>query len=169
MRSDSFRLSPRLRAWFYGTVGVLFITGVGWWFFDILGHGDGNFGEFAAIARVWLLKLHGAAATLTLIVLGTLIPLHVRRGWRANLNRTSGLAMSALCILLIVTGYALYYAGGENLRTFASGAHIALGLALPVLLVWHIVRGRRARRARFKAGSAPRAESSSLTTAAKLH
>jgi len=81
-----------------------------------------------------------------LLLFGTLLPLHIRRGWRARVNRGTGVVMVAAFCLLIATGYGLYYAGGEQLRRATALAHDALGLGLPLLLVWHIVRGRAGRK-----------------------
>jgi hypothetical protein len=44
-----------------------------------------------------------------------------------------------------VTGYGLYYAGGESLRAWTSWIHLAVGLALPLLLILHIWLGKRTR------------------------
>jgi hypothetical protein len=44
---------------------------------------------------------------------------------------------------LTITGYGLYYAGGERLRAWTSWIHLAVGLALPILLLIHIFVGRR--------------------------
>jgi len=100
-------------------------------------------------AQAWLLRIHGAAAFASLIVLGALLPVHVKRAWRAVKNRRSGAVLLAFVATQVVTGYALYYAD-EGLRTLAGQIHFALGLTLPALLVIHIVIGRRitGRRAR---------------------
>jgi hypothetical protein len=45
-------------------------------------------------------------------------------------------------LLLTITGYLLYYAGDEDTRPLISAAHWILGLAVPAMLVWHIVSGR---------------------------
>lgn len=81
----------------------------------------------------------------TLVLLGSLLTLHVRRAWLAGRNRRSGTLLLALNAVLALSGYALYYSGGETLRALASNVHLALGLALPVLLVAHIALGRRTR------------------------
>jgi len=45
---------------------------------------------------------------------------------------------------LIVPAFGLYYLGSETVRPWMSDVHIAMGLAIPALLVAHIWRGRRA-------------------------
>jgi hypothetical protein len=47
--------------------------------------------------------------------------------------------------ILIASGYALYYAGGEGVRSIASPLHWIAGLGLPPLLVWHWWEGRSTR------------------------
>jgi hypothetical protein len=146
MRPDGMRLSARHRAWVYGTFGVLFVSGAVWW---ILHRWFQSAGEFGPQPHRWqpgLLMIHGAAALISLIVVGTLIPLHMKRGWRARLNRPNGVMLVGVTLLLALTGYALYYAGGEQLRATSSLVHTVLGLAFPLALWWHILRGRRARR-----------------------
>jgi hypothetical protein len=96
-------------------------------------------------AAPWLMRIHGAAAMAALVILGTLIPLHLRRGWIARRNRFSGVAFTCAGALLVVTGYALYYVGSESLREWSSYTHVALGLAAPLALLWHIWLGRRSR------------------------
>jgi hypothetical protein len=128
------RIEPWLRRLLYTTLAVLLATGVVWWLLD----------ERAA-ARPTLLALHGLAAMLSLLALGAVAVLHVRESWRRRRNRWSG-ALVAVCLsLLVVTAFALYYAGQETLRDFASVAHLIAGLALSLLLVAHLILGRRSR------------------------
>jgi hypothetical protein len=140
------KLSVRHRIWLYSVFGVLFATGLGWWLIHRTESAELQTGLEIRPVEPWLMKIHGAAAMLGLIILGALIPLHIKRSWRARRNRGSGSSMITVCILLIVTGYALYYAGGDHLRALASTAHLVLGLGFPVLLIWHIICGRRSAR-----------------------
>ncbi|MDB6171107.1 MAG: hypothetical protein JWL59_418 [Chthoniobacteraceae bacterium] len=87
------------------------------------------------------LKVHGAAAMAALLVLGAL-SLHVKRGWKAQRNRLSGLFLLAVNAFLIATGYGLYYAGGEQFRLWLSRWHAWIGLALLLVLPAHILAGK---------------------------
>jgi len=49
------------------------------------------------------------------------------------------------CPPLAATGWLLYYAGDETLRTWSARIHDGIGLALPAILVVHVIRGRRGR------------------------
>jgi hypothetical protein len=143
MRPDEVRISPRLRAWFFGVMGLLYASGTGWLLLHAFARTAGEFGPRPHAAEPWLLRLHGAAAMVILVLLGILLPLHVLRGWRAGRNRATGALLLGTCLVLALSGYALYYAGGERLRAAAALLHDAVGLGLPALLAWHVLRGRR--------------------------
>ena len=145
MQRNDTRLGSTHRAWLFGVFAAAFITGTAWWVLHHWFQVDGEFGPAPHPAEAWLIRLHGAAAMLALILFGSLLTLHVKPAWLARRNRRSGGLLFALNTLLALTGYALYYAGGELLRSFASYTHLALGLTLPVLLILHIVLGRRNR------------------------
>ena len=140
MRRDGLKLSQRHRRWFYGVFGVLFLSGTAWW---VLKWRTEEADPTSWVAT--LAKIHGGAAMLALVVLGTLVPMHIRRGWRIRRNRLAGATLTVACGLLVVSGYLLYYAGGESLRKTATYIHEFLGVGLPLLIAWHIARGRRSR------------------------
>jgi hypothetical protein len=137
------RLEPIFRRTLYVAFAVLFVTGVVWLVADA--RKDTAAGEGWQAAAANLLMVHGGAAMATLLLLGALIPLHVQRGWRARRNRIMGAAMVTFNAVLILTAFGLYYLGSDTLRPWASDLHIAAGVALPVLLVVHIITGRRTR------------------------
>ena len=145
MRVDDLRLKPRLRAWVYGTIGALFLTGLVWWLLDRWGRVETEFGDVTHPAAPWLMRAHGAAAMLMLVVVGVLVPLHVRRGWHARRNRGSGAGLVGALGVLAITGWLLYYAGGTQSREIASVSHVWLGFALPLAIFGHIWLGRRSR------------------------
>jgi len=145
MPRNRFTLGRGQRRWLHGSFAVLFLTGVVWWGLHRWGEVETEFGPQPHPLNPWLLRVHGAAAMVALVVFGTLLGGHVRNAWRAGRNRTTGAGMVAFCAVLAVSGYALYYAGSEGFRAAASLAHLGFGLALPVVLVVHIRSGRRAR------------------------
>lgn len=94
-----------------------------------------------------LLKLHGAAAMLALIAFGALLAAHVLPALERPQNRHAGIALLACAGILTLTGWGLYYVGGEDLRGWASDLHIAIGVAAALVFAWH-VRYRKRRTAR---------------------
>jgi hypothetical protein len=126
----------------YGVLALLFFSGVAWayWSYVVSLPGD-----FEMSAKVWAMKIHGAAAMAILVLIGMLLTGHVRDAWRARRNRGNGLVFIGAFGILTVTGYGLYYTGGESLRAWTSWIHLAVGLGLPLLLILHIWLGKRTR------------------------
>jgi len=116
----------------YSTLVVLLISGVYW---ALIHYG----GAKPYLGKSLLMKIHGAAAMVALIVIGGLLAIHVPGGWAVRRSRPSGSAMLVLCALLTLTGYLLYYAGAETVRDISSYVHLALGLALPIVLGAHLL------------------------------
>ena len=121
------RLQPWHRVLLYAVLALLVLSGTLW---------------EAGIARTMLIKVHGAAAMASLVALGALLARHVTCGWAAKANRTTGVVMLAALLWLVVSGYLLYYAGDEALRTYAGQTHFWVGLALAGLFALH--QGRQA-------------------------
>jgi hypothetical protein len=135
------RLEASFRWTVYGVAAALFVTGAAWLAADALKGGPS--GDAWQEIGANLLMVHGGAAMAMLMVLGALIPVHVRRGWRARKNRVSGGAMVTLNGLLIATAFGLYYSGSDLMRPWISDVHIAAGFALAALIVIHPLIGHR--------------------------
>jgi hypothetical protein len=124
------RLHPAHRFALYGLFGALLATGIAW---EAMRPGP--------VAGA-VMKIHGAAGMLMLVVLGTLLMQHVPAGWAVRTNRQSGVLMLGALAWLAVTGYLLYYAGGEALRCYAAQSHLWVGVAASGIVGWHIGRPR---------------------------
>jgi len=137
------RLESRYRAALYTAFAVLTVTGSVWLVAD--------WRKNPLEPDVWqeiaplMLMLHGGGAMVTLLLLGALVPLHIRRAWRSGRNRLTGPIMIAVNAVLIATAFGLYYAGSDTLRPWMSDLHIAVGIALPLALLVHVWLGRRTR------------------------
>jgi Kef-type K+ transport system membrane component KefB len=148
------RLDLLHRRALYAVCVVLFITGCAWAVLHYL-HAHLGLGEQASMAQAVLaMKVHGAAAMLALVLIGTVLPRHVNHGLRNARNKPSGIGMLCVLALLSVSGYFLYYAGSEEFRSFNSWAHLAAGLALPAVGLAHVVRRLPGARAALVAESA---------------
>lgn len=89
-----------------------------------------------------LLVLHGVTAAATLVLVGGLMPLHIRLAWRVQRNLTTGVVCVAAMSTLALTGLLLYY-GGEDWREVIRWSHIGIGLAAALAVPLHVWRGRR--------------------------
>lgn len=122
------RLHPAHRALLYAVLGVLFASGA--------------IGEMESV-RALLMKVHGAAAMATLILVGVLLAKHVPGGWTARANRASGVVLLAALTWLSATGYVLYYAGGERWREIAAQTHLWIGIGVAAIFAVHLIRPRQ--------------------------
>lgn len=147
MKRRGLQLSRRHRWSIYAAGLVLFVSGMLWACFQHLedaGHTSGPWSEL----KPSVMTIHGLVAAGFVLLLGTLLPVHVRHSWHARRNRGNGTFFLSTVVTLTLTGYALYYLGSEKGRAWCSNIHFWLGAIIPVLLIWHIWSGRRATVAR---------------------
>lgn len=149
------RLDPRSRGAVYGVCLLLLASGAAWLLLHTWVRVDGAFGPEHHPAEAWLMRVHGLLAVPALVGLGALLAAHVWPAWRPRQRRTSGLPLLVACALLALGGWALYYLVDDTARAWVSVSHWGLGLALPALLLAHIVGPRRQRRARERAAQRP--------------
>jgi hypothetical protein len=142
MRPDSIRLHRTHRLLLYTVLAVLFLSGAVWAWFNYFAVAPNDFGS---ASKSLAMKVHGGTAMAILVLLGIVLNAHVRFAWRASRNRINGAIFLSVFALLTVTGYGLYYAGGEKLRAWTSWVHLAVGMALPIFLLVHILLGKRTR------------------------
>lgn len=144
-------INLRLERWHrrsvYASCLVLLASGAVWLVARHLLRPVGQFGETIHPFEPWAMKVHGAGAMLMLFFLGSLLNSHIRRALRSGRNLASGWAMIGTMALLTLTGFGLYYLAGESDRPQWSLVHWAVGLALPVLVVAHVLIGRASRKA----------------------
>jgi hypothetical protein len=133
------RLGSLHKLFLYGSVGALWLSGLIWLLFHYFGRHQGDFGDMPLPIEPLMLKIHGAFAMAILLVLGALASAHIRRGWVLKRNRPSGVVITSACAALAISGWMLYYVANEQARNFVSAAHWIVGLALPLIIVLHIL------------------------------
>ena len=139
-------LSALHRRCAYAVLILLFGSGLAHWLLHGWFMRVGEFGPTPDPLEPWMLKLHGAAAMAGLVLLGSVAGGHVNRFWRLARNRLAGGVFLGCALLLVASGYGLYYFGGEQARAWCRELHIVIGLlALPAFAV-HLWRGRALRR-----------------------
>lgn len=138
-------LSRNRRLSIYVTTGALTLSGVAWLACQHWILVEGEFGLTPHPSAPWWLRLHGAGAMIFLVLLGTLLRDHVLAGWRSGRNRLSGTGLLSFSLWLTLTGYGLYYVGGEFVRLWLARLHWLPGLLWPVVLIVHIWLGHKTR------------------------
>jgi len=144
-RHINLRMERWHRRCIYASCLLLAASGILWLLARYGLRRPGEFGETISPLEPWSMKIHGAAAMLAFFFVGSLLNSHIRRALKAGRNLVSGWAMIVVLALLAGSGYALYYIASEGNRPLWSLFHWAVGLALPLLLVLHIVLGRKSR------------------------
>lgn len=141
MKRRRLQLRPGQRSTLYALSLLLFASGAAWaWAHQL----DESGREVWSGLKPSLLKLHGFAAVGFVLMIGTLLPTHVRRAWHARKNRKNGAFFLTAVGVLTISGYALYYLGDENWRSATRWLHLYLGLVSPLLLWLHVRAGRKA-------------------------
>lgn len=138
------RLSRARRLSVYLVALGLWGSGATWVLLRYAFQRQGPFGAEPHPLQPWALKVHGAFAFATLWLLGALWAAHLVNGWRAGRRRFSGAVLFGLAVLLIVTGWLLYYAGDDDLRGVVAIVHWAVGLGAPLAFVLHRFARERA-------------------------
>ena len=71
------------------------------------------------------MRAHGVLAVGAVFLLGWLAAEHIPAGWSRALRRASGLWLAGCTLILVVSGYALYYSTGGLARRRGRGARMA--------------------------------------------
>lgn len=94
-------------------------------------------------AQIGTAALHALMSFLMMVVVGALWSVHMRVGWRHRNNHRSGLMISGMMLLLLLSAVGIYYLADDALALDASLIHMVIGASLPFFLLYHIIRGRR--------------------------
>lgn len=143
-RHRQIRLGRQHESWVYACISALLLTGLLWLLFHFFVLVKTEFGAGHHPLEAWWLKLHGFASMAALVLFGSLIPMHMRNAWRRARNRSTGTMLTLLMVVLALSGYGLYYAGGEDVRPWISTFHWIAGSLLGLCVPIHVFRGRRA-------------------------
>lgn len=147
---DRRALTPQLsaaRQWaLWLTVLLLTVTGAVWLWAEYL-YQPADGGMEAYEIKHYAMLVHALFALAFVYAAGTLLYTHMQMAWRQQRNRASGAVMTAFAAVLVLSGYGLWYAGGETLRPLSEWAHWVTGFGLPPLLLLHALLGKRRVRA----------------------
>ena len=137
-------MSPGMRTAILSVGGALWLTGAAWLLVHFAFAQHNEFGSLPNPAEPWLMRLHGILAVAGVFLLGWITAAHIPATWRAALSRVSGLWLAACALVLVLSGYALYYSTGAA-HEGAGALHEWLGVAalFAGLAHWTRVRAQR--------------------------
>ena len=84
-----------------------------------------------------ILAAHGIAAMLATLALGSVMPFHIKAGYKSRKQLWSGFSQLGFLFALLITGGMLYY-GPEEIRDTAIDTHWIMGLMFAVIFLLHL-------------------------------
>lgn len=127
------------KRWLYASLALLLVSGMAW----LLLHYAQAEDALPSPIEPWLMRLHGLAGFAALLALGAVGGSHIPAGWRLTrrhrrpLQRNTGLLLSVLLGLALLTAYALYYFAPDGVRAPLGWAHSLLACTATPVWWWH--------------------------------
>jgi len=134
-------MSPAQRATVYAVAALLWVSGAAWLVLHYVFPQPTQFGPLPNPWEAPLMRVHGLVAVGAVFLTGWMMAAHVIARWSSDRNRRSGLVLGGTAVLLILSGYALYYTTGPS-HDAAAVAHEAVGVFAPVAALAHWWRNR---------------------------
>lgn len=144
-RLASPRLGAARQATLWGVVLLLVATGMLWLWAEYL-YLPADDGVEGYEIKHYAMTTHAAFALVFVFIAGTLLYTHMQAAWQQGRNRATGLVIAGTALLLTLSGYGLWYFGGDALRNAAELVHWGTGFAIPLVLLAHALLGRRRNR-----------------------
>jgi hypothetical protein len=126
---------------------LLWLTGCIWivlhYFFSI----DTVFGSGPNPWESLTIRIHGVIAIATVFMLGWISARHIVEAWNVRRMHVSGIVLSSVCALQVLSGYALYYLPDALLQSSVGVVHQVIGGAAIVFALahWHRASRRRSK------------------------
>ncbi|MBU3556896.1 hypothetical protein ICN18_04560 [Polynucleobacter sp. Ross1-W9] len=89
-----------------------------------------------------ILAAHGIAAMLATLALGSVLPFHIKAGYKSKKQWWSGFSQLGFLFALLITGGMLYY-GPEELRDGVINVHWIIGLLFAIIFLLHLTAIRK--------------------------
>jgi hypothetical protein len=140
-------VTPTRRRVVYVVGAGLWLSGGLWLLFHYVIGRAGAFGGHDPLESWWI-RVHGGFAFAAIWTFGLLWGSHIVPGWAVRQHVKSGVALVALVVSLILTGYLLYYLADEQQRSVVAIFHWSIGLACPAAVLVHRVQRRLVQRPR---------------------
>jgi len=144
VRGAAVQMPRTVRGAIFAVYGLLWVSGVLWLVLHFAFEQQTQFGPLPNPREPLLMRVHGLLAVAGVFLLGWVASGHVLARWASARNRLSGLVLAGSAVLLVASGYALYYTTGA-LHAGAALVHEWLGTAslLAALAHWWRIRATR--------------------------
>lgn len=85
-----------------------------------------------------ILAAHGIAAMLATLAIGSVLPFHIKAGYKSKKQLWSGFSQLGFLAVLVISGSLLYY-GPEEIRDGVIDTHWIVGILFFVIFIWHSI------------------------------
>jgi len=143
-RVQRLPMTRTLRATILAVCALLWLTGCAWLVLHLAFPAHNEFGTLPNPWEAPLMRVHGLLAVGGVFLFGWVGAGHIAARWSAVANRISGLWLLGCALVLVVSGYALYYLTAEP-HALAAQLHSWLGVASLGAALGHWLRVRAAR------------------------
>jgi hypothetical protein len=141
-RSGARTPLPRpLRMTMYAVGALLWLSGAAWLLLHYVFPQASAFGPLPNPWEAPLMRAHGLIAVCGVFLIGWMTAAHVTSRWSSERNRRSGLTLGLTALLLVFSGYALYYTTGTP-HDGAGLVHEFIGVLAPAAALTHWWRNR---------------------------
>lgn len=124
---------------------LLAVSGCIWMVLHYFFQVDTAFGRGPNPWEPFTIRIHGVIAVATVFMLGWITSRHIIETWQVKWNHISGIVLSLVCLLQILTGYALYYLADAQLQSAVAVIHQVIGASAIACALVHWHRPSRAR------------------------
>jgi predicted secreted protein len=84
-----------------------------------------------------ILAAHGIAAILATLAIGSVLPFHIKAGYKSKKQWWSGFSQLGFLAVLLISGALLYY-GPEEIRDAVIDTHWIVGLLFFAIFILHV-------------------------------
>jgi hypothetical protein len=132
--------SPSFRRTTITALLLLWLSGAMWIVFHYFFPAHTDFGPAPNPLEPVLMKIHGAIAVFAVALLGWVSGRHITDNWPRVKKRVSGITMLVTYIVLVLSGYSLYYLLQDELRERVGQVHEVLGAIAIGIAVAHWIK-----------------------------
>lgn len=132
-------MSTALRRGIYAVCALLWVSGCTWL---VIHYAFPTTTDFGPAPNPWepvILCLHGWSALCGVFLLGWITAGHISDRWRRSRNRLSGFSLAGFALVLVLSGYALYYTT-DRFHDVAASLHEVLGVVAIAFALTHWLR-----------------------------
>ena len=129
-------MPPALRRAIYFVCTLLWVSGCVWLVVHFAFPTATDFGPAPNPWEPVILRIHGWSAVVGVFLLGWVTAGHISDRWRRSRNRVSGFSLAGFAVLLVLSGYALYYTT-DRFHDGAAILHEVLGVVAIAFALTH--------------------------------